>query len=509
MLCTILVYPIIFSNVPQLLAVVIAIKIFGFRLFYKFEEVEKRSRAITLFSRTFASIWWILLITTSTLGIITWTKINPDINSEIKTFLASAPSKIPEDNNAAYAFLGMHAPLGTEDTYEWGKIAHKKLENAMFNSNIDKTKIAEEFIKFKDEKNVIRKIAKDLKNNTNHEQNRSLINELGKANKETIKRYLDIYKYTKLSGNLHYGDNAIVTQRYILTDAVYKAMDDNANEAFEIWLNNYRVHKNFIGSVGEEITRSIVHVNVSISLQYLNYLLLYAPSLASDRYDEIKHAIVPLGMKDWKPENYILGAFTTLNNKIIPELNSSNLQNIENETRGKYREYPTALMFCLYDPIVAKNMGFEIAKQRLHLSTLKAVDAIKYEKVIFNNFNFTLWESFYGLPICNGRTLLNLVFDGLVRGTELITAMHTKNAQMRALNVLLDIKAQNIPREQVGDFIKNVSPEYYDPFTEKPIIWDEKQASMFVACEKVEKDNKWNKPNYKDQKCKEIKVYLD
>jgi hypothetical protein len=502
---------IMFSNAPQFVVTILAVRTFGYRLFYKFKEVEKRSAFITIgffIDALFGKIVWIAF---SVMGIITLTHSNPDLNPEIRKFLADAPPPAPEDNNAAYAFMGMYAPLGTKDTYEWGKTAHKKLTRSDFNKLIDISCFEKTFAKFEDKDDLLRSVSKNLWDNKHHDYNRSVLKELGLANKEMLDRYFEIYKYDQLSNGIK-GQQPINAQRYILADAVYKAIDGNADEAFDIWKRDFNAHKNFIGTAGGLASKAVTLVFVGRSLIHFNELLVYAPQLASARYDEIKQTIKPLEIQDWNMKLLEVSEYKYSINAALASLNTEHIKTINEAapTPSLINDYKATLLQCIaYDPITFKNIAYELSMDRLSLSNMAPSEAREAaDPTLRKYYDVEPWDALYHVAVCDGYGILDLVFPGMARGAELTISAYTKNAQMRALNVLLDIKAKNIARADVAEFIKNSPAEYYDPFTEKPIAWDEEKGSMFVACEKTI-TGKDGKPDYENMGCREIKVFLD
>lgn len=436
-------------------------------------------------------------------SLISWTNINHEPNPEVKEFLANTIPSAPEDNNALYAFLGILAPIGTENTYEWGEKTHKIFNN---NLHLDEystgtQNILNNLLFFK--KINSRYVLGDFLEQKNIDLNRIINKKTSKNNAVLIKRYKDIYKYSNFSGNISdekkiafiVSKDILKIKRHILNTIIFKAIDGNPDEALDMWLTDFNSFKKLIGSKSGMLTRTIIELQISLDLRYLNALLLYAPELALTRHDEIKKAIIPLTMKDWNPEALIQGTFTTMiinSNKLTKNI-FENDNSLIHVARTQY---------SLLNTIASRNICFEIIKDWQYLSTLKAPEALKYLKTIENknkidNYIKYFFHALYNALTCNGKALTKLIIENSSRGGEIIVNIYNRNAQMKALNLLLDIKAQNIPREKVGEFIKKSSPEYYDPFTEQPMIWDEKKGTILYACEAIY-----------DTPCQEIKVFF-
>jgi hypothetical protein len=75
-------------------------------------------------------------------------------------------------------------------------------------------------------------------------------------------------------------------------------------------------------------------------------------------------------------------------------------------------------------------------------------------------------------------TVVGLILDFDVIGADLINAMNRRDAQNRMLNLYVQIKARNIPDDQISNFLNNTSSSLYNPFTDKPFTYDTKTKSI-------------------------------
>ncbi|MCP4393092.1 MAG: hypothetical protein GY804_02315 [Alphaproteobacteria bacterium] len=442
------------------------------------------------------------------IAVIIFYSFDQKLDPEFNEFFDSRKT-LPEKNNAAFAITGMNAPLGTKNTYEWGKNWHQKSEaqfNERFKSAYYKAptndKINSDQLFFDDNVyETFNKISDDLntKDQNKHKKSRLQLEQLGKHNKTVIKRYSDIYKYDDLQASELLAQNAIDSQRYILTDAVFKAIDGNTAEAFNIWHKDFTSTLNFVDDYHNWTIKSIVSAMIGNDLNYLNALIIHNPKIATQQYDKIKKIIKPLEIKDWNIKQTICAEYHAISSMFVGMENEILMKDTTEESlsatiRNKILHKIAA------QPNASKNMFFKYSKEMLHLSSLKTPNAVTYSEEMQNN-NFSPLDK----NMFNKAGYMYMAMPGFTKYTSILIGLHQRNAQMRALNLLLDIKAQNIPREKAGEFIKNVSPEYYDPFTEKPFEWNEKKGKIFFACDEIKEGS----DILKTKRCKEVPIYLN
>ena len=91
-----------------------------------------------------------------------------------------------------------------------------------------------------------------------------------------------------------------------------------------------------------------------------------------------------------------------------------------------------------------------------------------------NHLSFSCWVYNF-----EGNVLLG---SGMLRGVDLYKNAHTITAKQRAVVVWMKAKAQNVFPQGMQAFLAESDPLFYDPFTEKPFVWDAETGSVsFVA----------------------------
>ena len=71
------------------------------------------------------------------------------------------------------------------------------------------------------------------------------------------------------------------------------------------------------------------------------------------------------------------------------------------------------------------------------------------------------------------------MFGSTLSGATLIGNMHIADAKMRMMVLGTQILKQNIPADEIAEFVMNAPPELQNPITELPFGWNEQSAYLW------------------------------
>ena len=366
--------------------------------------------------------------------------VEPSTN-EMRGFYKNGQPDYKVDN-ALVAAIGLAAPANVTDTYQWAL--------GLTEENIKKGKglTTEEFQKMPGRLNFS-KTDDGLMCwlNARHEApagkacyTKQQVAELAAKDKIMLDRFKKLPKYKYFisapGAGIIPASELISGEKLLLADLAANGEADH-EATLKRWMANAILLRNSVSGQNNWVTRSILLVIHGLSLRQLPIILGNDKALAAKYKDTLTALLAPLGPNEMN----------------IPAAEKADYP-MYGETFEKLGADSEKKLYALNQELAAlakvPASGFEEANKKF---------AAKYT----NTATLSTTENLLG---------------GIAEISPMIGTMHRTDASVRMHNIYVQLKAQASKPANIAGFINALPASTYDPFTQKPFLYDPKSNSI-------------------------------
>lgn len=250
--------------------------------------------------------------------------------------------------------------------------------------------------------------------------------------------------------------------------------NNQSEEALILLLDNISLHQKILSGRQNLIAKALSMISIFEGLNTLNILTYEQPSLIKDHENRIQHILskAPFGKNSFNIRKTAQAEY--------------------NSTLGMFKDYirNTTLInkisaFVLYKSNDSKNQLAHFWNDLEILSTAPTYN--------FND-HYQQFHEAYGANDFKIQNMLynpigNLLLPGMFKGSELIRNQATKAyPKRRMLALCLEARKNNIPYNEMENFIDKSGSSFYNPVSNDPFSWDNKNKELFFKLPKPEID---------------------
>ena len=277
-------------------------------------------------------------------------------------------------------------------------------------------------------------------------------------NKELIRRYRTLLSLKTFQDDSANGQVLILLNRLIAAEIYARLRHGEYDMAYRQWHDNFVFLRRALADENGWVAKAILVVALGHGVRTAEQILYAYPEVAAKHGDEFLQALKPSGLKDW---------------------------NVAAAIRAEYFLFEPALLNSKSEALIRQNY---IRNRVLRHSKQVLAAASSHPKAVRNKLDALAKVSGKYCPgvgpESNAASLGKKVADAnnavlcSVLNTQhlgpLVLALHRQDGYMRALSLAVWAKQRGMADAQVRAFIANSRPEFFNPFSDAPMIWDEK-----------------------------------
>jgi len=391
---------------------------------------------------------------------------SPDPNRD--SFLVSASDQLPDEENIAIGILGLTAPRGS-DFLEYGaKIKALSSSNTPWSevqkmlrgpSTLQPTTEYQQIECWLDPDDL------QMESCLPFDQAPMALAE----NREILERFKQLHQMKTYSGLLLNNNQAYLHVTKLAVAEIHVDLrKKDAASAYRKWRDQVSFAKKTLRGPDTWVGKAVAQVAIGLSLPVLENILLADPQLVKQHASELKTILRPEGIKQFNPEGIMRKEYAQLLNSLRFEPQQIGDQPFDRlhwlvYNLGQHERILNRYYFFARDYAAILNLPwsqFEKEHQRL--------------KETFDNQ--TIWDVLVD-PF--GSLFFDVIANGQLQARELVRNMHIKDGQLRLSTLLVRIIDERVADKDIAQFLQSAGPEYFDPFTGKPMQWDPKQRIIF------------------------------
>ncbi|MFK7840129.1 MAG: hypothetical protein AB8B83_07330 [Bdellovibrionales bacterium] len=395
-------------------------------------------------------------------GLIVRNLFDVPLNPQAEAFFA--PDPFVADNNFFVHVAGMHAPVHSTDLYAYGL---DRVRQDSEGSNFDELRFQNRDLDWKQFC-----FLQDDFRMRNHCHKAGDLDRVLKDEMILLNRYRDIYRKQglvvsvgdKLGVPGTYGQDLISLHRLLVLQWIKMAKNGQAYDSINEWIASMQSIQHIINGKITIVEHAIWMIIYGLNLDVLPVVLSQDLNVLEEHYDAIEQILNVDYMAQWNLEDMEKA-----------EVNAVNIM-------YSYAEYDNHFFFKIND---TKNKFYAMWQDRIQLARSGYV-ALDDEAIEAFKFEHDPCYGRIGFKCLSYNYIANLVIGGMMKGVELFRNGYIMNARQRALLILLKAKKAGVQPDQMVDFISKLDPEFYNPLTEKPFLWDDSVDGIYYTIMHVE-----------------------
>jgi len=399
------------------------------------------------------------------------------LNKEIAGYSMNQQDFVTD--NAMIAIIGLVAPPNVEDTYAWAlSLIRKHMEESekwikdiknapdkvqkweMIQKNLDKSLIDKvdtipNKIEWQGNTDGLRYwVEQEWGSDCKKCPSEKEVLKLADSNRILLKRYRDLTLHKQF---IQPPDTAAINMELLirlhelhLAQLIIQSKT-NPDASLKEWLQNNAFVKAALMDKSSLVTKSVLMVMYSQSLHALPNILRSHQEFAAKYEKPLLNVLGPFGPKDYNIHSAMKYEYTLVS-PVIEQLGTY--------SQNKY-------FFFLKDfEALATYSASQFQEQNTRFQ--KTYD--------YNQYRMIDWQDWHH-PI--SATTTNFLIKGASSGSDLLGAMHTRDATSRMLSLYIQALSSSIPEEKMADFMTKSPPDLYDPFTQKPFRWNQTTGTLY------------------------------
>jgi hypothetical protein len=216
------------------------------------------------------------------------------------------------------------------------------------------------------------------------------------------------------------------------------------------------------------VGKAIGLVAIGFSLPVLENILLADPMLAKQHASELNKLLQPQGIAGFNPEGIVRAEYVLLRGAVESE-------------PYEVGDWPVDrlrwLAYHLGQRERILNRYYFFARD---YAAILSLPWPQFEREVLRLRETFPYPSTWDIWIDPfGSLFLADYVEGQLKTREMIRQMHIIDGRLRLSTLLVRIIDENIADTAIPGFLESVGPQFYDPFTGKPMQWDPKQRTIY------------------------------
>ena len=239
---------------------------------------------------------------------------------------------------------------------------------------------------------------------------------------------------------------------------VYIAAQGQTENAVEEWIRYMLLYRNMLESRGSVQDKSSYMIMAQIHFTAFEEIVYYAPEAVVARYDDIAELL--LLDRDRPPlhADRLLADDWALTEPLLLSTPGAN-----GTVRNKMYE-------CLKPGLVLGRTPADILPERYRACSLRELTTRELiERAVLDPGNLFI------------NSLHYLLYNGVLRGEEMILGIHTLAARWRMAVLGVAMLKDGVTPENASEYIAAAPEELKNPFTLKPFDWNEQTRSLYFS----------------------------
>lgn len=405
----------------------------------------------------------------------------PGLNEKSVDFFIKNKSRIPDNENSAYAIIGFNAPQDVVDIHAFGlnkvnKMLGQYLEadNKHIHPDASLPEVEGELTFVGDVYKLSCWVGSSINDSQfQNSENCYALNELRdvvERNTVLLERQEKLKDYKYYSGSLLLATNGslIINVHRLFLANMKLALDRGEQDIFDNLIRDLKYRRLMLSQPGSLIDKAINLVLYNMTLEQLEYAITYETELAIKHEKMIDQVLSDLKDEEFNIDGVFIQEFQTLNSILCID-----------ETLGidteEYCHVDAYIDYAGIEYVMNDYYEFYLRYKNmmsLDIESLSSQCSASSDKSLPSFYMGLLFH----LPIFVTYTTYDLVKSGLDKGCELMGTYKLKSAKHRLMKVYLDIKREGLKPEDIPGFLQSKADKDY--LTGKPFVYDKDNNAM-------------------------------
>ncbi len=285
-------------------------------------------------------------------------------------------------------------------------------------------------------------------------------------NREILARYKALYKIDRYASFGEWHQQLIPLTKLAVVEMRQDMSSGNYEAAYRKWRENFRFTRNQLRRQTDWVGKSIALVDFGVSFPIIEDLLVKQPSLARIHFDELEDLLRPQGIEIIDPAGVARAEYLHLERFFnTPYVASPEFDDRlewlgwklaqRNRTQNRYLSYSIDLVAVLRQPW--SSLADDLAK------TIDRHESIGLDLVI-DPFGSLLF-------------FRNIYWQNKL--TSLLRQVYISDGRLRLATLVVRAAQEQVKDADLLVFLANAAPELYDPFSNKPMLWDPEHGRIY------------------------------
>jgi hypothetical protein len=425
------------------------------------------------------------IITFILVGWLSWISFyNPSLNP---TYEQDVRVMQPLDfgaDNAAFILVGLKAPLGEKDIYQYGQKkssrALDELQRVKQHYNIGPTYCtpstdplnlleqqlgdpAQELTSFDmgiDALACLSQVPPRISQDTacaSHEDLQKWIGE----NRVIWERYDSMVRaknFVPVPEALENGEDLLILSQFKAADIITNVTND-PGYSYSQWYQGTMLARKMVASRTSIAEKSIYIALMGQYIKTIEALLYVLPEMAVSYGSAIEEALKPEGVAMYNAGNLLTDEWRLMEPRVHQSLSKPIGNGFLNRIHKCLKEASIRATMSANDFLKVRNQS--LCSKSIHSNPI--LEALTTPGNIHSNIHL--------------YKLVNEHFQA----SDMIMEMHHQDAHMRMVTLATRILSEKIPTEEIQDYLDNAPSELKSPLKESPFMWDESKGRIYYA----------------------------
>jgi hypothetical protein len=381
------------------------------------------------------------------------------------TFLRSADGDLPDERNIAVGVLGLNAPRGADFMRHGAELGKLYRGNAPF-SEIERKAHGPGELKLTV---VSGQITCWIDPDWPAQPGCLPFDRAPKIlaeNRELLGRYKALYRLERLENIAFRGALLVDLSKLAVAEMRLDMRKRDYDAAYAKWRDQFRFARNYLRGRDGWVGKAIGLVDLGLSLPVIEDLLLRKPSLARSHYGELVELLRPEGIDAINPAGLVRAEYLLLD-RFFQEPTAQQAQ---------YEDWIDAWARRLGQPNRMRNwyLGYSIDYAEVLRRPWSRLPE-EFEKMKEKYYSLG-WD---GVIDPFGSLLMLRTVDWQLKTFGMLRQVYILDGRMRLATLAVRIVNERVRDRDIPAFLAAAGPELSDPFSGKPMQWDEKNGRIY------------------------------
>jgi hypothetical protein len=288
-------------------------------------------------------------------------------------------------------------------------------------------------------------------------------------NKELLERYRQLHGMKAYSGlGWNYSQAYLSVAKLAVAEMQVDLRKSDASTAFRKWRDQVFLARNTLQGPDTWVGKAVGLVVIGMSLPAIESILLADPKLAKAHAPALRKLLWPGGMEGFNPQGIVRAEYVLLRSAFESEPKQVGDWPVD-------RLHWLAYHFGQRERIL--NRYYFFARD---YSAILSLPWPQFEMEMRHLRETFPYPSAWDVSIDPfGSLFLADYIEGQLKTRELIRQMHIIDGRLRLATLLVRIIDENVADSAIPRFLESAGPQFFDPFTGKPMRWDPKQRTIY------------------------------